>query len=195
MNHSDEIRSFIAIPLPDKVKEVLREKITYLKNIIPNNSLKWVQVNNIHLTLKFLGNVTKADLQELVQKLKQEPSLERFSLSIEKLSAFPSIYKPNIIWVGVSNNQNLIELSNRVDIISNSMIKDLDNKPFSAHLTIARTKPGLQKEQFELIKQALFNNREIPKVEFSIDYYCLYKSTLTPQGAIYSVIQEFGLSG
>ena len=66
MNHSDEIRSFIAIPLPDKVKEVLSEKITYLKNIIPNNSLKWVQVNNIHLTLKFLGNVTKADLQEFV---------------------------------------------------------------------------------------------------------------------------------
>ena len=195
MNHSDEIRSFIAIPLPDKIKDTLEEKINDLKRHIPNNSVKWVQVNNIHLTLKFLGNVQKPVHKDLIQKLEEEHPIQRFSLFLQKLGAFPSIYKPNVIWAGVSNNEYLVELSKRVDIISNSLINDLENKPFSPHLTIARIKPGMKKEHFELIKQTLFNNRDISNVEFPVDHYCLYKSTLTSQGAVYSLLHEFKLSG
>lgn len=194
MSHTDEIRSFIAIPLPDEIKQLINQKISTLRTIFPSNSIKWVQANNIHLTLKFLGNQSKSVLNELINKLEAAQTIERFTLSIEKLGAFPSIYKPNVIWIGVSTHKNLEQLNKKVGLISYSLINDIDNKGFSPHLTIARIKAGMHKDQFEVIKKGLFDNRELPKIDFPVNHFSVYKSTLTPQGAIYNVLHRFDLS-
>lgn len=193
MNHDHEIRAFVAIPLPKDVTEYLAEIITELKLTLPEKSVKWVQPENIHLTLKFLGNISKSTLHFLVEKLKSDNRFLPFDLTINKIGAFPSMYKPQIIWVGTSSHDTLSELAQFVEK-STSMVKnENDSKSFSPHLTIARLRPGVKKDHFDIIKQELYKRREINSISFAINIFCLYQSVLTSNGPIYTVLQKYYL--
>ncbi|MBW6471599.1 MAG: RNA 2',3'-cyclic phosphodiesterase [Anaerolineaceae bacterium] len=191
MNHDDEIRAFVAIPLPKDVTEYLSEIISDLKLTFPDKSVKWVQPGNIHLTLKFLGNISKSTLHFLLEKLRTDNRFSTFNLTINKIGAFPSIYKPKVIWVGTSSHDTLSELAQFVEK-STSMVKnENDSKSFSPHLTIARLRPGVKKDQFDIIKQELYKRREINSISFSINYFCMYQSILTSEGPIYTELHKY----
>ena len=191
MNHDDEIRAFIAIPLPKEVSEYLTEIISNLKLIIPDKSVKWVQPGNIHLTLKFLGNISKSTLHFLIEKLKTENEFSPFNLTINKIGAFPSLYKPQVIWVGTSSHNTLSELAQFVEK-STSMVKnENDSKSFSPHLTIARLKPGVKNDNLDIIKQELYKRKELNSISFTINHFCIYQSILTSKGPIYTELRKY----
>lgn len=191
MNHEDEIRAFVAIPLPKEVKEYLSDIISDLKLTFPEKSVKWVQPENIHLTLKFLGNISKSTLHFLLEKMKTGDRFSPFNLTIEKIGAFPSIYKPQVIWVGSSNHIAISELAQFVEK-STSMVKnENDSKSFSPHLTIARLRPGVKKEHFDIVKQELYKRKEIKPIFFTVNHFCLYQSVLTSKGPIYTELRKY----
>lgn len=193
MNHDDEIRAFVAIPLPSEITDFLTEIISNLKQVFPEDSLKWVQYEDIHLTLKFLGNISKLTLKFLIDKLETDHQFSPFDLTINKLGAFPSIYKPQVLWVGTTNHQILIDLHRFIQNTTSLVKNENDSKPFSPHLTIARLRPGIKKNLFQNIKLELYRNKEIEQISFTVKYYCLYQSTLTSKGPIYSELQRFNL--
>ncbi len=191
MNHDDEIRAFIAIPLPKEVIEYLAEIISSLKLTMLEKSVKWVHPGNIHLTLKFLGNISKSTLNFLFEKLKSENQFSPFNLTINKLGAFPSLYKPQVIWVGTSTHNTLSDLAKFVEN-STSMVKnENDSKSFSPHLTIARLRPGVKKDQLDIIKQELYKRKEINSISFTINHFCIYQSILTSKGPIYTELRKY----
>lgn len=191
MNHDDEIRAFVAIPLPNEVTKYLAEIISDLKLTFPDKSVKWVQPENIHLTLKFLGNISKSTLHFLFEKLKTENQFVPFNLSINKIGAFPSLYKPQVIWVGTSSHNTLSELAQFVEKSTPMVKNENDSKSFSPHLTIARLSPGVKKNHFDIIKQELYKRREINPISFTINHYCVYQSILTSKGPIYTELHKY----
>jgi 2'-5' RNA ligase len=193
MNHNDEIRAFVAIPLPQRVIDYLTELINDLKQRFPSDSLKWVQPANIHLTLKFLGNISKSSINYLVDKIKSDQQFIPFELTINKLGAFPSIYKPQIIWVGTTTHPTLLDLNRHIQNSTSLIENENKNQKFSPHLTIARLRPGLKKDHFERIKLELYRNKEIDQISFNVNHYSLFESTLTSEGPIYSELQRFNL--
>lgn len=191
MNHDDEIRAFVAIPLPKEIIEYLAEIISTLKLTMPDKSVKWVHSGNIHLTLRFLGNISKSTLHFLFEKLKTDNQFSPFNLTINKLGAFPSLYKPQVIWVGTSTHNTLSELAKFVEN-STSMVKnENDSKSFSPHLTIARLRPGVKKDQLDIIKQELYKRKEINSISFTINHFCIYQSILTSKGPIYTELRKY----
>jgi 2'-5' RNA ligase len=191
MNHDDEIRAFVAIPLPLEVTDYLNEIISDLKLTIPEKTVKWVQPENIHLTLKFLGNISKSTLHFLLEKLKSGDQFSPINLTIEKIGAFPSVYKPQVIWVGTSSHDALSDLAQFVEKATSMIKNENDSKPFAPHLTIARLRPGVKKELFDVIKQELYKRKEIKPLFFSINHFCMYQSVLTSEGPIYTVLRKY----
>lgn len=191
MNHDDEIRAFIAIPLPKEVTNYLAEIISNLKLTFPDKSVKWVQPENIHLTLKFLGNISKSTLHFLYEKLNTENKFSQFSLTINKLGAFPSLYKPQVIWVGTSSHNTLLELTKFIEKATSMVKNENDSKSFSPHLTLARLRPGVKKDHFEIIKQELYKSKEINSISFTINHFCIYQSILTSKGPIYTELRKY----
>lgn len=191
MNHDEDIRAFIAIPLPKDVTEFLTQIISDLKLTFPDKSVKWVQPENIHLTLKFLGNISRSTLHLLFEKLKTENQFAPFNLTINKIGAFPSLYRPQVIWVGTSSHNTLAELAQFVEK-STSMVKsEIDSKSFSPHLTIARLRPGIKKDHFDIIKQELYKRKELNSISFTVNHYCVYQSVLSSKGPIYTVLRKY----
>ena len=108
MNHNNTIRAFVAIPMPESVIKYLSDLINKFQKEFSENAIKWVQPNNIHITLKFLGNISTSSVEKLDKQL-QSKNFPPFTLVIDKIGAFPSIYKPRVIWVGTTTNPILME--------------------------------------------------------------------------------------
>jgi len=187
----EKVRSFIAVNLNPEIKEYL----TYLQVSlnVPETKIKWVEKNNLHLTMKFLGNISSEQTERLKIILKEITS--RYSPFIIKLSSnigiFPTYKMPRIIWVGIKEGVNQLEE------LYNSIENDLSNKGFSredkyfsGHITIGRVKFIRDKNNFiQIIKRLEINNlsQEVKSIE-------LMGSKLTPNGPIYNITAKFPLS-
>ncbi|HSM23563.1 MAG TPA: RNA 2',3'-cyclic phosphodiesterase [Anaerolineaceae bacterium] len=190
MNHDDNLRIFIAIPLPPDISDYLSDIISSLKNQFPDDSIKWVRSENIHLTIKFLGNISVSKLAKLYENLDKPIQIEPFQLEISKIGAFPSIYKPRVVWVGLSECKSLYDLSLFLD--EGTQFLEMENETsFSPHLTLARTRPGIKKENFEKLKELLAKNRIIEPKSFIVNQFNVYQSTLTPSGPHYSILKIY----
>lgn len=192
MNHNNTIRAFVAIPIPESVIRYLSDLINKFQTQISENSIKWVEPKNIHITLKFLGDISTSSLEKL-DKLLRSKNFTPFTLEIDKVGAFPSIYKPRVIWVGTTTNPILMEINDHVQSVTRFIKTGEENKSFSPHLTIARIKPGIRNESFESLKHLLVKNRNLGSLKFNIDRYCLYQSKLTPNGPKYSELGNYEL--
>lgn len=193
MNHNNTIRAFVAIPIPASVIKYLSDLMKKFQKEFSENSIKWVQPNNIHITLKFLGDISTSSVVKLDKQL-QSKNFPPFTLVIDKVGAFPSIYKPRVIWVGTTTNPILMEINDHVQSVTKFINVDEENKTFSPHLTIARIKPGIRNESFESLKHLLVKNRNLDSLKFDINKYCLFQSKLTPDGPKYSVLGSYELS-
>lgn len=194
MNHEENLRIFIAIPLSFSIIEYLSEIISSIKKQLPDHSIKWVKPENIHLTLRFLGNISSSKLIDLYKHFDTPLKIEPFELEITKLGAFPSIFKPHVVWVGLSESKPLVNLS--LFINENTKFLGLENEEsFSPHLTLARTRPGIKKENIENLKQlfAKNQNRILEPHSFQVNHFNIFQSTLTPNGPLYIILKTYKL--
>ena len=181
------MRTFIAIELPEDIRNILSDIQNELKQT--RADVKWINPKNVHLTLKFLGEIE----QDLVKKI--NPIIDEIAkrspcsnLYLSNLSAFPKIQYPRVIWVGVTNDQGVIEIAKDLE---KQLIKigiPAESRPFTTHITLGRVRSGLNRkvlvEKLELLNKSLLSRQP----EFKVYDLTLFKSTLTPQGPIYEVI-------
>lgn len=187
------MRSFIAIELPENLKEFLT-KIVSLP--LPLQGVNIVPKENFHITLKFLGEVEEKLIPQITQILENiATEFSPFTLKIAHPGVFPDEYKPRVIWMGTENTEVLKGLAKRIDEGMESLGFQREERDFKSHITLARVKnPKHGKYLFEkIIKQFSFQEKDPHLLNFTVKEFVLMKSTLTSKGSIYSVLKRFFL--
>jgi len=191
----EQVRSFIAIELPEEIKSGLarlrggleREEHTFVK---------WVDVGKVHLTLKFLGNVPFKRVAEIIRAMEEAArGSSPFRLEVSNLGAFPNLKQPRVFWIGIGGEADrLSSLQRSIDSALASLGFAREERPFTPHLTLARIRqgasPGQRKSFGELVMSTGFEGKYVADVN-AIN---LMRSQLTPAGAIYSRLAEVILS-
>jgi 2'-5' RNA ligase len=190
----EQIRSFVAIELPDEAKGGLARLRRELKRD-EHRFVKWVDAGGIHLTLKFLGNIPSRRVTEITEAMQRAvQGLAPFHVEISGLGAFPSLKQPRVVWVAVSGAlDRLSALQQSVDSALATLGFAREERPFVPHLTVARVREGAsasERGRFgELVGSATFEGRYHVEVEA----VRLMRSQLTPAGAIYTCLSMVGL--
>jgi RNA 2',3'-cyclic 3'-phosphodiesterase len=183
------MRTFIAVPLPGSCHELLGKQQQSLRPL--GADLRLVAIASIHLTLKFLGEIDSKLLPNLTEVLTSSVSSEPvLSLRLRGMGAFPNPRNPRVIWCGIEGDTDrLAFLQERVENACCSLGFDREERPFHPHLTLARvnSKRNLQ---------GLLDYIKIDsglESEFSADHINIYRSTLSPRGAIYDILANIPL--
>lgn len=178
------IRSFIAVEIPNAVRNEVAKIIDNFSQA--NYPVRWVNKENLHLTLIFLGEIQKDFLDKVNKALGEATKNCRpFEMNLNGIGAFPSQRTPRIIWIGVKQGQNeIIELQANVERPLVKIGYKPEAKKFHPHLTIGRVK-GFLKDASQIFE----TNYSSPP--FLIKSIVLFKSTLRPEGPIYEKLGEF----
>ena len=185
-----DIRSFVSVDIEDSV---IVGKIMRLQDSLKGLGInaKFVEPQNLHYTLKFLGNVPEARIEEIKEAL-SEIHQSSFELEISGIGSFPSLKRINVIWLGAKKGgEHLVGLAKKVDDALLKLNFPKEKRPFTPHLTICRIKTSRNKEH--LVK-FLMNNQDVEIGSFWVREFRLKKSTLTPKGPIYETLASFKLS-
>jgi 2'-5' RNA ligase len=183
------IRSFIAIDLSSAVQERLVQVLDQLSSKFDRKIVRWVQVEKIHLTLKFLGDVPVSEIQT-IHKILDETLIKqpKFSFEVARLGAFPSIRNPRIIWVGVEAPPTLTEIKLELDRQLGESGYSKDKKPFSPHLTLGRVSKNARSNEIKNLSKVIQSSRIGIVGRERVEAVHLFKSVLQPSGAVYSKI-------
>jgi 2'-5' RNA ligase len=191
---NDSIRCFIAIELPIAAQKMI-ETITCELQKVVKSGFRWIPIHNIHLTLKFLGDVQKSNLLQIYDLINQSASLyPDFSLTIGKLGVFPNPQKPRIVWIGVQAPSELFDLQKLIDIQAEIIGIPKELRLFTPHLTLARSKEITHFEEIKALGNAIaHHNRSPQSISISVSKLTLFQSDLKPGGARYTQIVGAGL--
>jgi 2'-5' RNA ligase len=183
------MRTFIAIELPDQIKNQIEQVQAPLKKT--KAFVSWVKPGNIHVTLKFLGEVPEEKIDEIFSATgKAVEGTKRFTMSLKGMGTFPDFKRPRVIWVGTGSGQE--ELSGMAGRIEDEMEKigfPKEKRRFSAHFTIGRVKsPKGVEKLMEMVKSSDFQTEEI-----AVSEVVVMRSQLHPAGAIYTPLKKIPL--
>ncbi len=189
------MRCFIAIPLPDVVKEGLAEIQEILRGTGGHRfDVSWTRPEGIHLTLKFLGEVEEAAVARIIAAVAPPLSgIPPFHLRIRGMGCFPGPSSPRVVWVGVEESEGVLNrLQQGVEKAAESLGFPPENRKFTPHLTVGRVRSPIHRET--LIRR-VEENREIDLGEVEVREVHLMESILKPEGAIYRIVKTFPLNG
>jgi 2'-5' RNA ligase len=190
----EEIRSFIAVLLPDGAKHALAA----LQDKLRSGSkapVRWVDPRNIHLTLKFLGNISPGMVGRITSGMQAAARDARpLRIKVKGLGAFPSTNKVNIIWVGLAGDiEELALLQKRIDTQLSPLGFKSEDRPFTPHLTIARLRDNASSEERRELGRLLAETSFAPPQAIDVEAIHLMKSQLTREGPIYNTIASANL--
>lgn len=186
------MRTFIAIPVPDDVKQYANKVKNELNSVAAD--IKWVEFSNYHLTLKFLGDINENLVGDIMQRLMTVgESCPPFELITKQLGYFPNIKRPRVMWLGVAGEMEKAEfLGERVDTYLAQLGFEPENQR-NYHLTLGR----IRSEQHldKLLQKTLSINNNTEKIFFTIKEFYFMESQLTPSGPRYLPIGKINLKG
>ncbi len=190
----EQIRSFIAIELPDELKVGLSQLEARLR-LGEQPWVKWVDPNSIHLTLKFLGGIDVDRIGEITRAIEEATQgIAPFHLEVKGLGVFPNLRRVQVVWVGISGEvDKLVQLQRRID--SNLALLGFasETRPFTPHLTLARLRNWASLDERQGFGQLIAHTRFEAAYTIEADYISLMRSQLTRKGAIYHRISSVGL--
>jgi RNA 2',3'-cyclic 3'-phosphodiesterase len=181
-------RTFIAIKITPDDEFVGAFQI--LKSQLAKEKINWVDIENLHLTLKFLGNVTEEILEFVKSELKTIQPVHPFKFQIDGIHLLKDIHTPRIIYSKIEAGQELLDLANKIDNCLDKLDLFKREKKFLPHLTLGRVKFIKGKENLELV---LHDLRNIYFQQVECSEFHLYESILTPSGPIYRIIETYEL--
>jgi 2'-5' RNA ligase len=186
----DKIRSFLAIELT----EGLRRSLAALQRRIdsPEIDVRWVRPENIHLTLRFLGEVSEEELERISRTARNAAEKAvPFRVVLGGLGAFPTARSPRVVWVGVEDPEPLVSFENELTRELARIDWPPPDKAFRPHLTLARVKSSRGKGR---LTRLLEGNRSATVGEIQVEHLALIKSELRPTGPIYTALDRFRFS-
>ncbi len=187
---SETIRSFIAVKIPDSVIAAISEVQDGMRS--RRLKAKWVRPENIHLTLKFLGDIPSTDVDRvggvMVRSLEGRGAL---TLSAKGLGVFPGVKRARIVWAGLTGDVgSLIEYQKAMDAALADIGFPREKRPFKGHLTLARIKGRVNPSALVAAVEA-FGGFQTPP--FIVKEIILYQSQLKPTGPIYTALRRISL--
>ena len=190
----EQVRSFIAIELPDEVKSGLDDLQARLKTGQPP-SMKWVNPNSIHLTLKFLGDVATDQINGITKVMAAAArGIVPFPLEVRKLGVFPNPRRVQVVWVRVGGDlAQLSQLQRRIESNLVPLGYTPEVRKFIPHLTLARLREQATPDERESLGQLIAGTGFTATPSFTVDAVNLIKSQLTREGAIYHQISSVEL--
>lgn len=176
-------RLFVAIDLPEEIKTSLSSLCYGLPGA------KWVDMEQVHLTLRFIGEVDGGIFRDIRSVLEDVDS-ETFDVEIKGLGCFPPRKAPRVLWAGLESSAAMLELKQKVDSRLMRVGIESEKRKFSPHITLARfrQKPSLQRVADYLSGNGLFSLPPFPVADFH-----LYSSVLTPKGALHQIEASYPL--
>lgn len=187
----DKIRAFVAIRMDARVEDALAEFVETLRE--SSNGIRWIRRANLHLTLRFLGDVVAAEQLEWLS-----PALERiaaatapFSIEVRGTGVFPDPHRPRIVWVGLKS-EALIELAGRVEAAAVEAGFEPERRAFTPHLTIGRVR---YHRAWRTVRSAIAEAAEREFGATRVEAILLYQSTLGPEASTYTELVRYTLRG
>ena len=189
---SETFRAFIAIDLPESVRSFLSEAQEALKSY--RFGVKWVRPQNIHLTLKFLGDTATADTDKIAEAMTLAAmNCPIVSLTAKGIGVFPNVRRPRVIWAGLNGQvQTLANLQQTLNAHLANLGFATDTRAFKSHLTLGRVKGKIALDK---MIAAIDNLKEFESESFETREVILFKSELRPSGAVYTRVQAIALQG
>ena len=188
-----EIRSFLAFELGEEIIKTLSRSSRDLKKYLPD--VRWIKAGNIHLTVVFLGNIHLNDIAALGKEVKKVCRRHGpFKMFLNGLGMFGSQRSPRVIWVGLDGDIR------QMGYFRNALNKHLkpygvkrENRPFKPHLTLGRFKKGAWSSGS--LNQVLEEFKNLESPEIILSELALFRSDLTPEGAVYTRLEAWPMAG
>ena len=185
------LRLFWAVSLPAAIKEKLAAVQDFFREL--PIEVKWVETENFHITVRFLGETSSTLVEPLVAAVAERVfKMPAFTLSLGGVGVFPSVRKPRVLWVGIGGFEPLVALNRAVEEAVRSLGFPPEEKPFSPHITIGRFRSVSDAGALQR-KIAAAARQEVGKV--SVAGIGLLASRLTPAGPVYTSVREVSFGG
>ena len=191
----EQVRSFIAIELPNELKVGLSQLEAQLKSG-KQPGVKWVNPYSIHLTLKFLGSIAVDKISQITKSMSEAvQGISPFHLEVKELGAFPNLRRVQVVWVGISGEvDKLGQLQQRIESNLARLGFAPESRPFTPHLTLARLRNQASLDERQRLGELIAGTRFEVAYTIKVDTISLMRSQLTREGAIYSRISAVGLN-
>lgn len=191
MTETGLVRAFIALETSQDVKQEIRSLQEKLRTF-HGARVSWVRSEGVHLTLKFLGDVKVALLQDIEKLIEDCASrVSPFEVTATITGGFPNLRKPRVLWVGLDGGEQLGQLQMDIDNALSSLGFERERKRFHPHLTIGRVKSNDRGSGLN----EYFGNHDFPKIRWLVDRVRLMSSILKPGGAEYRELAGVSLRG
>jgi 2'-5' RNA ligase len=180
------VRTFVAVEVSEAVRAAAAKVIRQLARCDAN--LKWVDPQNMHLTLKFLGEVESVELPDVCRAVEQAVAeVPGFTFDMAGVGAFPKIERPRTVWLGVSTGaEELANLQTHIEKGLKKLGYPPDNRRFSPHLTLGRVKhPGPELAELSELVKSLSDH---PAGTTEVDAVTVFSSELTREGPLYQAL-------
>jgi len=184
------MRTFLAIDLKPEIKKNISQFIQKLESHSPN--ARWVKNQGMHLTLKFVGEITDDKARE-IRSVLMDLSLrhERFPMKLLGTGTFPPRSRhPRILWVGIEESQKLMSVQNEVESMLEKLSISREKRRFHPHLTLGRVRSS---HNIAPVLEELSENRDTEFGSMEVEEITFFKSTLNPTGAEYSALAKVQL--
>lgn len=190
----EQVRSFIAIELPDELKLGLTQLEDQLK-MSKQPWVKWIDPYNIHLTLKFLGSIAVDRISEIIGVMEEAiQGIPPFRLEVKDLGVFPNLRRVQVAWVGIRGEvDRLSQLQQHLESNLARLGFTPESRPFTPHLTLARLRNRASSDERQSFGQFIATTGFETTYIIKVDAISLMRSQLTREGAIYSRISSVGL--
>jgi len=183
------VRLFVALAVPDAVRATIESLIGELKLL--DDSWKWVRAENVHVTLKFLGEVAPENFPKIILTLRSVPYAGPVALKFQGLGFFPNEQRPRVLWVGMDGPQRVLDLAAGVAVALAGVGFPHESREFAPHLTLARSKLGTISQT---LRDAVtkYTARQFGTVN-ALTFH-LIESSLKSTGPEYTTLESFPLT-
>ena len=180
------MRSFIAIELPGSIRETLAREQARFRAVSPD--ARWTRPEGIHLTLKFLGQISAVQEAQVKDVLGRIERFDKFTVNVKSFGFFPDAKRPRVFWAGLDAPPELARLAEQIEIAVEPLGFPKEDRAFRPHLTLARFKIPRPQPKLEAVLAALDAS---DLGSFEVSEFFLWESRLLPGGAEYHKVARF----
>ena len=181
------LRVFIAIEFPAEARAAILSQTASMRRALPDSLVRWVAEENLHLTLKFLGDVPPGRVDAITAALTKSAAAQTgFAMQLEGVGSFPTPKRPRLIWAGIHAPQGLAALQSGVDSAMARLGFPAEERPFSPHLTIGRVRQPVSPSDLTALRAAVEQAEAGEPIQVGVEAVHLFKSDLRAGGSIYT---------
>lgn len=181
------LRAFIAVEIPLSIRQAIQDQTESLRAALGRDLIRWVPVENMHLTLKFIGDISPANVKFIAQMLTAETrDCAPFSMQVGGLDSFPTTRRARVIWIGIQAPAALASLQRGLEAAAARLGYEAETRPFSPHLTLGRVRQQVGASDQQKVRAALERTSVGALGTAEVTAVHLFKSDLKSSGAEYT---------